>query len=117
MPSRSYHPLTRLALVQCTVVMIGLAIMALVFKQGDFMGPNPPWNPLSLAVNRIGLFWLLVPLAWAVTSFYLEERPTGFWTLRWTLGSGVLVGLALGLLFGYAALNPFRGVMPIMAEG
>lgn len=53
--------------------------------------------PLEIAfVRNWGFLLILIPLAWVIITIWLERHRAEWFSKRWTIASGIGVGVALG---------------------
>ncbi len=100
-------PISRLALLQFLVVVVGVLTTCAMLKfnhygKDNFYDSNfiIRWNPVAVAIWNLGYLLLAVPAFWAVACVLLEKRAPELWSQTWSIISGFLVTFLLaGLLF------------------
>lgn len=93
--------ISRLALLQCLVVVIGvLTTCGLLKLNAGVLDSEIRWNPVAVAIRNYGFLLLLVPAVWAAASFALERSAVHRWCPAWTVVSGLMViSLLVSLLW------------------
>ena len=80
------------------IIIVGMCILsALEDLLKDCEGAR--WPGMVRAISRGGLGMLLIPVAWAGLTIYLERMDTGWYRRSWTLLSGITIWLGLAWLF------------------
>jgi hypothetical protein len=101
------HISVRLALLQLGVVMLGVFMTRAAFMASGYPEAKALWNAFPLFVRNYGFVFLIIPLAWTGMVLWLENKSTGRWTSRWTFVSGLILLVALVLLFLWTYGNPY----------
>jgi hypothetical protein len=109
------HVSVRLAVFQMMVVILGVFMTRAMFMGAGYPEVPLDWNDVAMLVRNHG--YVLVPVAWAAAALYFENYGTGFWSRRWTLGSGLALLVGLGFLFLWTCANPYNGSMPLTETG
>ena len=91
-------PITRMALLQTLVIVIGVFTTGIVLKFHMYPKLSLDWNPASVAVRNYGFFLLIIPAAWTGVCLALERCRTNLWSPTRTLISGIVV---ITLLIGF----------------
>ena len=103
------HVSVRLAVFQMMVVILGVFMTRAMFMGSGYPEAAVDWNDVAMLVRNHGYVLLLVPAGWAAATMYFENYGTGFWSRRWTLGSGLALLVGLGFLFLWTCANPYNG--------
>lgn len=101
------HPITRIALVQLLLAIVGFFTLAIMMKLKGY--PNfswVHWRPEAIWLRHYGLLVLLVPLGWSIASIACERKWPHEVSNRVHVVTGI--GVALYIFFGFlvVALNP-----------
>jgi hypothetical protein len=100
--------ISRLALLQCFVVVAGVLMTGGILKLNGYdPGSAARWNPVAVAVRNLGFLPLVVPAIWTGGCVVLERRARNDWTRTWSIVSGVLVIAVLSGLLWWTAATPF----------
>lgn len=111
------HPITRIALLQCIVIVIGVFATRTGFMFAGYPDGGVEWRRLPLLVHHLGFLLVLLPLIWTAVCIQLERRGPAFWSNRWMIVSGLLIVILLIVLFIDCSTNPYRGRVPIHILG
>lgn len=111
--------ISRLALLQCLVVVIGVLTTCAMLKLYAY-DPNTSirWNPLAVSVRNFGYLLLMIPAIWTAACIVMERRESSHWNRTWSMVSGVLVTAVLaGLLWWTTATPYFFQKVPLQELG
>jgi uncharacterized membrane protein len=101
--------ISRLALLQCLIVVIGVMTTCLILKFNAYSTePDRPWNPVAVAVWNLGYLLLVIPAIWTAACFVLERRASDHWNRTWSIVSGVLVIIILAGLLWWTTATPYH---------
>ena len=100
--------ISRLALLQCLIVVIGVLTTCGILKLNAY-DPEAAirWNPVAVAVRNLGYLLLMVPATWTAACVVLERRASNHWNRTWSIASGVLVISVLVALLWWTTATPF----------
>jgi hypothetical protein len=109
--------ISRLALVQFLVVVIGVLTTCAMLKLHQYdpeTARNPEawmrWNPVAVAVRSCGYLLLVAPALWMIGSVVLERRAPQYWSRGWTITAGILL---IAFLFGFLAWTTIYRYFPV----
>lgn len=90
------------------VVIVGTFAVRLMTTGWETPDPQVVWNTTALFIRSSGWCLLGFPAIWAIMSLVLERRPEGTWTVGWTITSGVLIFVALVVVYLNLMFNAFH---------
>jgi hypothetical protein len=100
--------ISRIALLQCLIVVIGVLTTCGILKLNAY-DPNAQirWNPVAVAVRNIGYLLVIIPPIWTAVCITLERRESNRWNRTWSIVSGVLVCAVLAGLLWWTTATPY----------
>lgn len=88
-----------LAVLQSVLVIVGCLMTAALLKARGYPDRFADL-PFQLALVRNWGFTLnLIPLGWVMMTIWLERNHRGWFSKRWTVLTGIGLGIALGWYF------------------
>ncbi|MFC7339662.1 hypothetical protein ACFQY0_20930 [Haloferula chungangensis] len=110
------HPATRIARLQVVAIIGGVFLTRAVFMVYGYPNNGVDFGTVPTLIRNFGFLLLAVPVLWTILSVWLEERPEGFWTRRWTIITGVVIlGILASLLYYSFSYPGSRRVGPIQS--
>lgn len=107
----STHPVTKLALVQASLVVLCYLALGGVLKMKGYPSDQfgmIEWKPETIFLRQHGLWLLLVPIAFTVLYLYAEKKWAATFHESATLFLGVLLALDIFVTFLGAAIDSHR---------
>jgi hypothetical protein len=97
------------------IIMTGSLMLGVTLKVRGYPDEFADIPLLMLFVRNWGFTLILIPLAWVVYTIWSERDDTGSFSKRWTLISGI--GLGLILIWFHSALVLQAGSSLLVADG
>ncbi|MFC7339580.1 hypothetical protein ACFQY0_20490 [Haloferula chungangensis] len=94
--SSEYRVQGILGLLQALLIVGGCLFTGVILKARGYPAEFSELPTQLAFVRNWGFLLILIPLGWVILTIWLERHQAAWFSKRWTVATGVGVGLALG---------------------